>query len=99
MTKSDVRLAALHVIDFVSLSRDRSPRVIDPDAGIDQNQRSLRMAFKSPRQSSLPRSRRISPCLFSRSKVRELLQTGRAQSIPHELIVNINIRSHRCLSR
>src|ERR1035441_3801662 len=46
-----------------------SSKIIDPHAGIDENQLSLLIASKSPRQPSLPRSRRIPACLLRRSRV------------------------------
>src|ERR1700676_2544254 len=51
-------MAKQSVKDF-GLSSDRSLEVVDPYAGIDQNQRSLLIALRSPCHLSLPRSRRI----------------------------------------
>src|ERR1017187_6011825 len=60
----------------VARRSDRSLEVIDPHAGIDQNHLSLLIALRSPCQSSLPRSRRISACFLSRSKVRRSSSTA-----------------------
>src|SRR5580658_9031939 len=67
---------AQQLIEFVRLRRDRPLEVIDPHARVDQNQRSLLIALRSPRQSSLPRSWRISPCLVSRKRVRSAVSTA-----------------------
>src|ERR1035437_1006238 len=70
------RLLAKQPVECFGLRRDRPLEVIDPHAGIDEDQLSLLIAFRSPCQSSLPRSRRIPACLLSRSKVRSASSTA-----------------------
>src|ERR1035437_6653755 len=69
-------LLAKQPVEHLGLRRDRPLEVIDPHAGIDEDQLSLLIAFRSPCQSSLPRSRRIPACLLSRSKVRSAPSTA-----------------------
>src|ERR1017187_4806741 len=70
------RLGAKQPVEHLGLRRDGSLEVVDPHAGIDQDQWSLLIALRSPCQSSLPRSRRISAWLLSRSKVRRPCSTA-----------------------
>src|SRR6266571_7907045 len=70
------RFVAKQPLEFLGLRGDRSFEVIDPHAGIDENQLSLLIALRSPCQSSLPRSLRISACLLRRSKVRRPCSTA-----------------------
>src|ERR1019366_5824608 len=70
------RLLAKQLVEYLGLRRDRPLEVIDPHAGIDEDQRSLLIALRSPCQSSLPRSRRIPACLLRRSKVRSPSSTA-----------------------
>jgi hypothetical protein len=52
------------------LWRRRSPEVVDPHAGINQNHGSILIASRSPCQLSFPRKRLISSCWRKRSSVR-----------------------------
>src|SRR3954447_9556552 len=57
-------------IEPICLRRDRPFEVIDPHAGIHEDQPSLLIALRSPCQFSFPRSRRISACRANRSRLR-----------------------------
>src|SRR5260370_3228963 len=63
------RLLAKQPVEYLGLRRDCPLEIIDPHAGINEDQRSLLIAFRSPCQSRLPRSRRIPAWLLTRSKV------------------------------
>ena len=64
------RLIAKESIEPVCLRRDVSLKVVNPNAGIDKDQRSVLISFRSPCHASLPRSLRISPCRLRRSNIR-----------------------------
>src|SRR5437867_4917134 len=70
------RFEAKQAVESLGLRRDRPLEVIDPHAGVDKGQLSVLIAFRSPCQSSFPRSRRICACLLRRSRVRSASSTA-----------------------
>jgi len=70
------RFIAEHSIERFSLRRADTPKVIDPNTGIDKDQRSVLISSRLPLQTSLPRAFRISSWFLRRNRIRRPSSTA-----------------------